>query len=327
MSDTRKYGVGVGDPLCRNGLPQTILFLVGLPASGKSTVAKELVREDPTFKRVNKDDLRYMTHDEDHGKFDRRKEDYIVRLRDILIFAALDSGFNVVVDDTNIAPKHWDTINQNAEEWAKVNGKPVIVERRVLDTPLEECLARNARRSGRERVPEKVIRQMSKQLGQEYRVKPYRPFVEGLPEAIVFDMDGTTSLLGGRNPYDAKGCINDPANVPVLGLLHDLMHRYALIGVSGREDKDSAETEEWLRNHGVLFYDEERDGDNVRGVVAVHLRKTGDKRNDAIVKCEIYETHIFPHYNVKFVLDDRTRVVNALRDLGVPVFQVAWGDF
>lgn len=292
--------------------PQRILFLIGLPASGKSTFARDLIRRDPSYKRVNKDDLRFMSQD---GEFDQKQEEYILRLRDTLIRTALDAGFNVVVDDTNIAPKHWARINQLAREWSAANqNRPIVVEQHTMETPLEECLARNAKRKGREHVPEKVIRDMQRHLLKDRQGRPYRPRVEGLPECIVVDMDGTLSHLNGRNPYDAAGCINDPCNEPVLGLVHDLMREYAVIIVSAREDKDRAETEQWLRNHNVQYR-------------ALYMRRTGDKRNDAVVKPEIYEQHIFPHFNVKFVLDDRDRVVTAIRDMGVPVFQVAWGSF
>lgn len=302
-----------------------ILFLIGIPASGKSTFAKELVRRDPSYKRVNKDDLRYMTHDEDFQKFDKKKEEYIVKVRDLLITQALDGGFNVVVDDTNIAGKHLARVQEIAEKWGRENNCPVTVEQKLFDTPLDECLRRNAERTGRERVPNKVIKDMHRQLNHDKRERPYRPFVAGLPECIVTDLDGTACLLNGRNPYDAKGCINDVPNAPVVGLLHDLMHRYAIIVVSGREDKDREETEQWLRNHGLLFADPSED--KATGIVGVFMRKAGDKRNDAIIKQEIYEAEILPRFNVRFVLDDRNRVVDAIREMGIPVFQVAPGDF
>jgi hypothetical protein len=59
----------------------------------------------------------------------------------------------------------------------------------------------------------------------------------------------------------------------------------------------------------------------------LYMRKTEDKRKDSVVKREIYENEILPNYYVEFVLDDRQQVVDALRDMGLQVWQVARGDF
>ena len=344
MSAVKTLHIGAGP-----GQPRHILFLMGIPASGKSTFAKKLVREDKSYKRINKDELRFMVHDEDFSTFDKEKEKFIERTRDAFIFQALNDGFNVVVDDTNLAPKHWSRVVQIATDWSNDNNNaPIVVEPKLIEVSLEEALARNAARVGKTRVPDKVVYDMHAQLtGQQHdpkairaakdrrkyqeaatrlKVYDYRPYDPSKPTVVVFDMDGSTSIPTGRNPYDEEKCLNDGCNEPVLGLLHDLMHKYPLIGVTGRSEKVKGLTCQWLRNHGVKFFDPETD-DKLAGVVAVHARKVGDKRPDDEVKVEIYETEIFPRFNVKFVLDDRKRVVDAIRKLGVPVFQVAPGDF
>lgn len=346
---TVNIGVGSLDPMARNGLPRHILFLMGIPASGKSTYAKKLVRDDKSYKRVNKDELRFMVHDEDFSTFDKEKEKFIERTRDALIFQALNDGYNVVVDDTNLAEKHWSRIVQIATDWSKAHdGAPIVVEQKLIELPLEEALARNAARVGKTRVPDTVVYNMHAQLtGQTHdpkkikaakdrrkrqeaadrlRVYDYRPFDPSKLTVVVFDMDGTTSIPTGRNPYDEEKCLSDGCNEPVLGLLHDLMHRYPLVGVTGRQDKVKDITCQWLRNHGVKFFDPEVDEKPV-GVLEVFTRKTGDRRHDYEVKVEIYEQEIFPRFNVKFVLDDRQQVVDAIRKLGVAVFQVAPGNF
>lgn len=315
-----------------------IVFLVGLPGSGKSTLAKAHVRKHANYKRVNKDELRFMIHDEDFSSFDRQKEKFVLSCRDHMIRQALKDGYSVVVDDTNIEEKHYRRVCEIAETFALDRGVTVTVEVRIIDTPLEECLRRNTLREGKTRIPEDVIRKMHNKLaksalrtttGATYtsQCSVERLYVPGLPEVIVTDADGTTCLLNGRTPYDAKGCINDGINKPVVGLLHDLMHKYPIIVVSGREDKDHDETKLWYRQvAAVRFFDPEKDEKPV-GIVGIHMRKTGDQRKDSIIKREIYEKHILPFYNIKFVLDDRNQVVEAIRGMGIPVFQVAPGDF
>jgi hypothetical protein len=90
---------------------------------------------------------------------------------------------------------------------------------------------------------------------------------------------------------------------------------YKIIFASGREDSCRAETARWLKDRcGIRAF-------------SLYMRKTGDNRKDSIVKEEIYKNDILPEYYVAFVLDDRQQVVDALREIGLTVFQVAPGKF
>lgn len=57
------------------------------------------------------------------------------------------------------------------------------------------------------------------------------------------------------------------------------------------------------------------------------LRRTGDERADNIIKVEIYDAHIEPHFDVIGVVDDLRSVVKMWRSRGLVCFQVAEGDF
>src|SRR5215472_7117771 len=81
-----------------------VTILKGLPASGKTTWAMaEIKQSNGALKRVSKDDLRAML---DGGKWSGANEKFILIARDRLILAALEAGYSVVVDDTNLADKH-----------------------------------------------------------------------------------------------------------------------------------------------------------------------------------------------------------------------------
>jgi hypothetical protein len=86
---------------------------------------------------------------------------------------------------------------------------------------------------------------------------------------------------------------------------------------SGRSKAFDVVTVEWLGRH-VLTDDMAWD---------LFMRPAGDTRRDAIVKLELFDQHIRDHFDVRFVLDDRDRVVAAWRAIGLTVFQVAPGDF
>jgi len=285
-----------------------LIMLKGLPASGKSTWAKEQIDQYPgRFKRVNKDDLRAML---DNSRWSKANEKFVLKVRDFIVSEALNEGYSVIVDDTNLHPRH----EQRLREIAKEKGARFEVKE-FLDVPIEECIKRDLTR------PNSVGSAVIKQMAHRYGLLPKRPTPEynpDLPQAVICDIDGTLAILNGRNPYDASDCINDTENKPVASLLRVLKESrpdIPIILVSGREHRYMKQTEEWLKKQNIP-YD------------YLYMRSTGDNRKDAIVKQEIYERHIKPNYNVWFVIDDRKQVVEMWRDkLGLTVFQVDWGEF
>ena len=140
-----------------------------------------------------------------------------------------------------------------------------------------------------------------------------------LPHAVICDVDGTVALRGDRGAYDYSSVHPDLPNKPIIEVVHRLVGDYReIIFVSGREDSCYDQTCAWLQKHlGFFFLDS----------VCLFMRKTGDYRTDATVKREIYEKYIEDNYQVDYVLDDRTQVVEMWRSLGLVCLQVANGDF
>lgn len=284
-------------------------ILKGLPASGKSTYALDLVEKgNGAWKRVNKDDLRAML---DANKWSGANENFVLRMRDTIILEALRTGKNVVVDDTNGDPKHEARIRTIVS--AAQLESPVEVVVKEFNTPVWECIKRDRMRA--KSVGEKVIRGMYKMFFKNmYALIPIDP---ALPHAILVDMDGTLSLHTDRGPYEEERCDTDSVNEPVANLvrLYGIAHTDSkIIIVSARHDTVREKTENWLRTNRIP-------------VDMVLMRKATDMREDSIIKKEIYNEHIKGQYNVDFVLDDRRRVVDMWRSLGLTVLQVAEGEF
>jgi len=131
-------------------------MLKGLPASGKTTHAKKLVEDG--WKRVNKDEMRDLF---DNGKWSGKKEKFILKMRDFAVEEAIRDGYNVVVDDTNLAEKHKKRI---ATVCTKLNKEGVSCEflEEFIDTPLDVCLQRDKERE--KSVGADVILKMYKRL-------------------------------------------------------------------------------------------------------------------------------------------------------------------
>lgn len=275
-----------------------VILTKGLPASGKTTWAKEQLKLHPNaYKRVNKDDLRAMLDD---SKYSSDAEKFILKVRDLIISEALANGKHVIVDDTNLAPKHTARIKQ------LIHGKAELQIWDFTSVTVEECIKRDLKRCNS--VGEKVIKDMYKQfLKPPVEIIPYNP---ELGNAVICDLDGTLAILNDRSPYDASTCENDTLN-PVVS---NLLDGKDVIIVSGREDKYKEQTEKFLSKHGIEH-------------IGIFMRKSDDTRKDAIIKREIFDNEIRGKFNITFVLDDRNQVVEMWRDLGLVCLQVADGDF
>jgi predicted kinase len=287
-----------------------IIMLKGLPACGKSTRATELVKQG--YKRINNDDLRDSI---DGYKFNRKNEDMIETIRITLLMLFIKEGLDIVVDNTNFNPKCREEIDKSLLARNYFDGfaaKKYEVEEEFIDTPVDECIRRDALRSGRHHVGKNVIKGMY----DKYLKKEFVPAEEviGLRPAIICDIDGTLAKCGDRNIYDASKCHLDTLIKPTLDILERFCDTHTIIICSGRDQKDYRETHNWLTEHNVPF-----DG--------ILMRPKGDKRKDSIVKQELYDNFIKGKYNIKFVLDDRDQVVQMWRANGLTCHQVAEGNF
>lgn len=277
-----------------------LLILKGLPASGKSTYALELVAKG--WKRVNKDNLRSMI---DNGKWSKKNESDIVIVEKQIVIKFLSENENVVIDDTNFG---WEQV------WKEIaNAYGADFEIKFFDVPLMECIERDSKR-GEKSVGEKVIFRM-----YEKYLKPKAiEYFTDKKDCYIFDIDGTLAKMDGRSPYDYSKVHTDKQNESIVRIFQSLRNNNCdscdYIIVSGRTDDCKDVTIKWLTDNKIYFDD-------------ILMRKAGDTRNDSIVKKEIFDNNLKDKYNVLAVFDDRNRVVDMWRSLGLTCLQVDYGNF
>lgn len=301
---------------------RTIVITKGIPASGKSTWAKEKVRSGKDYVRINKDELRLLLHD---GKYSKTKEKLVLKCRDSMISVFMNENKNIIIDDTNLHPKHEEKILEIIENHNKLSDIKYHFEIKWFDINLETALIRNKRREYV--VPDDVIKTMYNQYtelrGSEFMLKedekPFEYMYDvNLPDVLIVDLDGTISILNGRNPYDPSTCDQDLVNKPLKYIIDRCYQskKCEIVFLSGREDTYRPQTIKFLLKNGLNFYS------------GLHMRKAGDTRKDFDVKKELFFKYIYKKYNPVCVFDDRTQVCRLWRnELGLFCLQADWGNF
>lgn len=287
---------------------QTLLVLMGLPASGKSTFARNLVLHG--WVRVNKDDIRRQLAPD--GSRPNEKE--VLKERDFRVRKALREGKCVVVDDTNLNPIHPQALRKIADEFG------AEYQTRFFDVDLRTCMVRDEERE--ESVGVDVIQTMHQTWLSNFPRDAYKKaygVVDNRPVAYMCDLDGTLAInTQGRFHYGEqadKEYVNDQPNTPVVEVIKSLMRSgINVIYVSGRTGTElgTKNTIQWLRNNGL--WDEENS--------LIFFRKEKDFRLDSSVKTLLYKEHIEPRWKILGVFDDRPQVIKAWWDLGLFVFDV-----
>lgn len=123
-------------------------MMIGLPASGKSTIAKEIAeRENAVI--ISTDDLRQELLNDVNSQ---ENNNLIFKEAERRLKTNIEAGRNVIFDATNINYK-------KRRDWLNRFNKYAVKKIGILvATPYEECLERNAWRE--RKVPEEVIKRM-----------------------------------------------------------------------------------------------------------------------------------------------------------------------
>ena len=300
-----------------------LLILVGAPGSGKSTFARYFLRTEDNWIRVNRDDFRLMQFGD--SLMIPFYEERISKMVEASVLTLLKSDTNVIIDATNTSLRTIQEMIHTYTEYADISFK-------VFDLPVDELVKRCDKRyeeTGKfisKSVVERNVANLKHTLEKfdfapiprkvQVATTSYATQDKNLPKAVICDLDGTLSLLNGRDPYNAATCDNDLLNEPVAAALKMAKQQgYQVILLSGREDKFREPTVRFLNKHQI-------------GYDLLLMRTSNDFRKDNIIKRELFEGEIQGKYFVEFLLDDRNQVVDMWRkDLHLPCFQVNYGDF
>jgi len=285
-----------------------LILMKGLPASGKSTKAQELIIKYGNTVRINKDLLRTMLH---FDKFTGVNEGNTQKASREIAKMFLSNQVNVIIDDTNLNPNTMRAWKDLARE---MNAK---IEYHDIDTPVEECLARDSKRE--KQVGYNVIKQMAMQ---------FKGYMKG-EKVIVCDIDGTIADITHRLQY-GKGETKDwdkffslmgqdTLRTDIVDKVKSILNNETrLIFVTARPDNYRDETMKWLSanliNTGIW-----------ENFEILLMRPSNDKRPDTEVKLDIYKKYL-KDLDIQVVFDDRPSVIRMWRAEELKVFDCGSGD-
>lgn len=273
----------------------------GLPAAGKSTLARQMVRETGNAGRVNRDCLRAMLFD---SAWTGKREGIVIECEKAIAKVLIAHQHTPLIDDTNLGEKH----KQMWQEFARSAGVAFGMVDLLVDA--EACRLTDCAR--KDSVGRAVIDRMALQNGMvEWGDKPI----------VLCDIDGTLAD-GEHRVHHVKGEKKDwktyfsllHLDTPVERTVAEVRRLYAdhtICLVSGRPDTYQHATMVWLAQHGVPYH-------------WLFMRAGSDKRPDTMVKADFLK-HM-PKERIVQVFDDRPSVIRMWRENGLNVFAIRGED-
>jgi hypothetical protein len=147
----------------------------------------------------------------------------------------------------------------------------------------------------------------------------------------IFDLDGTLALIDHRRHFVAdkknqqwdkfyRACTEDKPSYVVTEIFRQLKRDSDVLIFSGRSDLVKVETMTWLAYYCDITLN--------RALQILTMRKHGDSTPDHILKKKWYdELSDWDKTRLICVFDDRQKVVDMWRSLGITCLQVAPGNF
>lgn len=283
---------------------QTIFVLKGLPASGKSSLAQKWMQDEPgKYVCVSKDDIRKTLYKT--SKWHPKTEKLTIAVEDAMVKEIiLKTDQSVIIDDTNLNPKH-------IERWKAIAKEcKCDIEFIEMETSLADCIERDSRRPNP--VGKDNILNMAYMFNYDVDTN----------EFVICDLDGTLanatqrfSLATNENDeIDWAIALNpdlvktDLPRKETFDLLKaDIAEGYDIVICSGRSDVTRKATEEWLRYYGGQYIN------NPNFYSRLIMRHEHDRRPDEVLKKYFAEKYMDIGLCAK-VYDDRPKVVRMWRE-------------
>lgn len=286
-----------------NEKPKLTLY-IGISGSGKSREAQKY----QNVVEINRDKLRFLLfcngiENWEKYKFTKLNENIITKKCIEIWKQAVLENKNVIVSDTNLKTKY------NNEWRQRATDAGYSFEEKYFPITLEEAFERDLRRGGKSVGRELLIHQYKLWL-QITKQKIYIPN-NNLPKALICDVDGTIAEINGRSHYDFNKVLTDIPREEIISMIKSwsIANKLHIIFMSGRDECCREDTIKWIQKY--FYKDNEQN-------ITIFMRKHKDKRNDKIIKEELFWEFVSEYWNIISAIDDRPRIVRLWHDIGIP---------
>ena len=295
-----------------------LIITVGIPRSGKTTWAKQFLKDSGNAIRVNRDDLRQMLH---NGKWTPRNEEMTMKAQKSIVEQGLKAGKVVIVDDTNLGEYH-------KQRWSQVaKDCNAAFEVKVMDViPLTELIHRDIH-SDSVRGSDVIVRMALEAKQLTFADK----------EIVLCDLDGTLCdiehrrhhVQGEKKNWNAffEDVTKDSIRLDVFCILNEYVKAgKKIIFVSARPERCRKDTEQWLAER-MIFLSHDETYNEIAATLkyeALLMRPDGDSRQDTIVKKQILDKYLDKKW-IEAVIDDRPCIIRMWREEGLNTIDVGDG--
>ena len=306
----------------------TCTILRGLPASGKTTLATEICKNEDNTKRVCRDDIRKMIRSYEYPK----DEKYVLQIEKNIVKTFLLHKQNVVIDDTNLKEdvvESWKILAIESNATYKVKWTHDINSFFAI----RECIERDKDRE--KPVGAGVI------LNMALKNKIIHRILTG--KFIICDIDGTITdpthrlkYVSGKEKNWEKffaQCANDSPRENIIENIISYAedNDCSIIYCSGRPEKLREDTTKWICKHiKKEFWPMEnqssfmREGWPMRHQNMLIMRPNKNYLKDYYLK-EYFLTKLFDGLNIVKVWDDRPSVIRMWKENNLEVIDVGDG--
>jgi len=151
-----------------------------------------------------------------------------------------------------------------------------------------------------------------------------------MKKTVIFDLDGTLALIDSRREisiidndkldwdtfFNPKMISLDDPNIPVIKIAQMFhINGFRVVIFSGRNDRSFHTTKSWLTRNKVPFHK-----------LVMRPHKTMNFVPDEVLKKDMLDKHLDIN-DIFMVVDDRQKVVDMWRSLGLICLQAAEGNF